>query len=66
MGVAYSGTVHPPAPTGCLQYHVGVRETISSFNFHGSKLDYDPCWNGTERDCGSRVWTGETKPVVKY
>ncbi|XP_050712871.1 cubilin-like [Eriocheir sinensis] len=57
-GVAYSGPVHPPAPTGCLQYHVGVRETISSFNFHGSKLDYDPCWNGTERDCGRRVWTG--------
>lgn len=46
------------APTGCLQYHVGVRETIKSFNFEGTKLDYNPCWNGTELDCGRRVWTG--------
>ncbi|XP_045111458.1 cubilin-like [Portunus trituberculatus] len=48
----------PRAPTGCLQYHVGVREMISSFNFGGTKLDYDSCWNGTERDCGRQVWTG--------
>ncbi|XP_066972608.1 cubilin-like isoform X1 [Macrobrachium rosenbergii] len=51
-------TSSPRAPTGCLQYHVGVRETIKSFNFDGTKLDYNPCWNGTETDCGKRVWTG--------
>ncbi|KAK3855681.1 hypothetical protein Pcinc_037933 [Petrolisthes cinctipes] len=22
------------------------------------KLNYDPCWNGTEDACGKRVWTG--------
>ncbi|KAK4296057.1 hypothetical protein Pmani_031422 [Petrolisthes manimaculis] len=51
-------TATPRAPTGCLQYHVGVRESVSSFNFDGWKLNYDPCWNGTEDACGKRVWTG--------
>ncbi|XP_047496173.1 cubilin-like isoform X1 [Penaeus chinensis] len=51
-------TSTPRAPTGCLQYHVGIRETIKSLNFEGTKLDYNPCWNGTELDCGRRVWTG--------
>lgn len=51
-------TTSPRAPTGCLQYHAGIRETIKSFNFDGTKLDYNPCWNGTETDCGRRIWTG--------
>ncbi|XP_071527005.1 bone morphogenetic protein 1-like [Panulirus ornatus] len=57
-GYDHLKTSSPRAPTGCLQYHVGVRETVRSFNFDGNKLDFDPCWNGTERDCGRRVWTG--------
>jgi len=46
------------APTGCLQYHTGISGHISSFNFHGTIKNYEPCWNGTEEDCGESIHTG--------
>ncbi|CAL4083475.1 unnamed protein product [Meganyctiphanes norvegica] len=46
------------APTGCLQYFEEITDVIKTFNFDGSKLDYNPCWNGTEKHCGRRQWTG--------
>jgi len=48
----------PPAPTGCLQYHKQVTGIISSFNYDGTIRNYEPCWNGTESDCGELVHTG--------
>ncbi|XP_023334329.1 uncharacterized protein LOC111705865 [Eurytemora carolleeae] len=48
----------PPAPTGCLQYYKEVTGVISSFNYNGRIRNYEPCWNGTEKDCGSTVYTG--------
>ena len=46
------------APTGCLQYHKGITGTISSFNFHGTILNYEPCYFGNETTCGAPIWTG--------
>jgi len=46
------------APTGCLQYHTGISGQVSSFNFHGTIRNYEPCWNGTEPMCGENIWTG--------
>jgi hypothetical protein len=47
-----------PAPTGCLQYHTGITGTISSFNFHGTIMNYEPCYFGNETTCGAPIWTG--------
>ena len=46
------------APTGCLQYHTGITGTISSFNFHGTIMNYEPCYFGNETTCGAPIWTG--------
>merc|ERR1712115_181032 len=46
------------APTGCLQYHTGITGTISSFNFHGTIMNYEPCYFGNETSCGAAIWTG--------
>jgi hypothetical protein len=46
------------APTGCLQYHTGITGTVSSFNFHGTIMNYEPCYFGNETTCGAPVWTG--------
>jgi len=53
-----SSLPEPPAPTGCLQYHKEISGVISSFNYHGTIRNYEPCWNGTESDCGEHVHTG--------
>ena len=46
------------APSGCLQYHSGITGDISSFNFHGTIMNYEPCYFGNETTCGAPIWTG--------
>ena len=49
---SHTSLSEPTAPTGCLQYYKGISGKISSFNYHGTVRNYEPCWNGTEESCG--------------
>ncbi|XP_018027080.1 cubilin [Hyalella azteca] len=53
----------PRAPDGCSQYYTQVTDVVRSFNFDGKKRDLEPCWNGTEEECGRQVWTGHLNHV---
>ena len=44
--------------SGCLQFHQGIRGKMQSFNFGGSIRNLEPCYNGTEEECGMELFTG--------
>jgi len=46
------------APAGCLQYYNTVNGKIQSFNFDGTIRNFEPCFNGTEPECGEELHTG--------
>ena len=46
------------APAGCLQFHQGIRGKMQSFNFDGSIRNLEPCYNGSETECGQELFTG--------
>jgi len=46
------------APAGCLQYYDSVNGKIQSFNFEGMIRNLEPCYNGTEPECGQELFTG--------
>ena len=43
---------------GCLQYYDSVNGKIQSFNFEGMIRNLEPCYNGTEPECGQELFTG--------
>ena len=43
---------------GCLQYYNTVNGKIQSFNFDGMIRNLEPCYNGTEPECGQELFTG--------
>ena len=45
--------------SGCLQYHNTVNGKIQSFNFDGTIRNFEPCFNGTEPECGEELHTGK-------
>ena len=44
---------------GCLQYYNTVNGKIQSFNFDGMIRNLEPCYNGTEPECGQELFTGK-------
>ena len=46
------------APAGCLQFYQGIRGNMQSFNFDGSIRNLEPCYNGSESQCGQELFTG--------
>ena len=49
-----------PAPSGCLQYHMGTVGQISSFNYDGKIRNLEPCHAGIDNEvnCNKTVFTG--------
>ena len=50
---------------GCLQFHRGIRGQMQSFNFEGSIRNLEPCYNGTEDECGHELFTGKQSQISK-
>ena len=37
---------------------------IQSFNFDGTVRNFEPCFNGTEPECGEELHTGKTQLFI--